>query len=136
MTGTRAISGSEAIMRKNFSIAFSESNNPSSILISIICAPFSICCLATDNASSYFSVKMRRLNFAEPATFVLSPTFTKLLLGKKVKGSKPLNWVYFGFVDIIRGEIFFTTFFMATICSGDVPQQPPTIFTIPDSANS
>ena len=50
--GTRDISGSAAISRKNFSIAISESSNPSSIFTSIICAPFSICSRATDSAVS------------------------------------------------------------------------------------
>ena len=41
--GTREISGSPAIKFKNLTIANSESSIPSSIFISMICAPFSTC---------------------------------------------------------------------------------------------
>ena len=41
ITGTRAMSGSAAIRLRNVVIAFSESSRPSSMLTSMICAPFS-----------------------------------------------------------------------------------------------
>ena len=50
--GTLDILGSADINLKNVSIAFSESNIPSSILTSIICAPLSICSFATFRAFS------------------------------------------------------------------------------------
>ena len=87
--GTREISGSAAIKFRNFTIAYSPSNIPSSILMSMICAPPSTCCLAMSNASSYFSSLINRRNFLEPVTLVLSPTFTNTLSGVMIKGSNP-----------------------------------------------
>ena len=46
MTGTRAMSGSEATRFRKVVIAFSESSIASSMFTSMICAPFSTCCLA------------------------------------------------------------------------------------------
>jgi hypothetical protein len=51
ITGTREMSGSEAARLRKVTIAFSESSIPSSMLTSIICAPFSTCWRATDSAS-------------------------------------------------------------------------------------
>ena len=55
MTGTRAMSGSEAIRFRKRVIAAFESSIASSMLTSIICAPFSTCWRATASASSYCS---------------------------------------------------------------------------------
>ena len=52
MTGTRAMSGSEAIRFRNVSIAFSESSSPSSMLTSRIWAPFSTWERATASAAA------------------------------------------------------------------------------------
>ncbi len=52
MIGTRAMSGSAAIRLRNRTIASSESSRPSSMLTSMIWAPFSICERATVSASS------------------------------------------------------------------------------------
>ena len=87
--GTRAISGSATIRFRNFTIASFPSIRPSSILISIICAPPSTWSLATSRASSNFSSFINRRNLLEPATLVRSPTFTKLLSGVITKGSNP-----------------------------------------------
>ena len=76
------------------------------------------------------------LNFAEPVTFVRSPTFTKLLPLYTSSGSSPLN---LGMSDITGGTLglnFFVTSYMALICSGVVPQQPPTIFRRSSFRNS
>ena len=51
MTGTRAMSGSEAIRFRNVTIAFSESSSPSSMLTSSTCAPFSTWLRATASAA-------------------------------------------------------------------------------------
>ena len=51
ITGTRAMSGSEAIRLRNVTIAFSESSNPSSMLTSSTCAPFSTWLRATASAA-------------------------------------------------------------------------------------
>ena len=50
ITGTRAISGSAAISFRKVVIAYSASSRPSSILTSMICAPFSTCWRATSTA--------------------------------------------------------------------------------------
>ena len=46
ITGTRLISGSAAIRLRKVTIAALESSRPSSILTSMIWAPFSTCCRA------------------------------------------------------------------------------------------
>ena len=51
MTGTRAISGSAATRLRKVTIAASESSSPSSILTSMICAPFSTWSRATCRAA-------------------------------------------------------------------------------------
>lgn len=51
MTGTRAMSGSAAMRFRNSTIAFSESIRPSSMLMSMICAPFSTWSRATASAA-------------------------------------------------------------------------------------
>ena len=89
ITGTRAISGSAAIKFRNFVIAYTPSNIPSSMLMSIICAPPSTCSRATESASSYFSSLINRRNLREPVTFVLSPTLTKIDSSVTKSGSKP-----------------------------------------------
>ncbi len=130
------MSGSEAIRFKNLVIAASESSIASSIFTSITCAPPSTWWRATDNASSYFSSKIKRENLREPVTFVRSPTFTKLVLGVIVMGSKPLKRKNGSGLLGIRGEWFWATFAIIAICSGDVPQQPPTIFENPADKKS
>jgi hypothetical protein len=52
MTGTRAISGSPAISFRKRSIAAALSSMASSMLTSMICAPFSTCWRATTSAAS------------------------------------------------------------------------------------
>ena len=52
MIGTRAMSGSPAIMLRKTVMARSLSSMPSSILTSMICAPFSTCRRATSSAAS------------------------------------------------------------------------------------
>ena len=87
--GTLAISGSEAIRFKKRTIAAFESNIASSMLISIICAPFSTCCLATFKASSNRLFKMSRANTLEPVTLVRSPILTNRMCDSRLKASKP-----------------------------------------------
>ena len=91
MMGILAISGSLCNMFRNFTISTSPSSKASSMFTSSTCAPFSTCCLATVNASSYFSSLMSLANFFDPVTFVLSPTLTKLVSGLITKGSNPAN---------------------------------------------
>ncbi len=67
---------------------------------------------------------------------VRSPTFTKFRSGVSVKGSSPDRRIYFGFSGIARGATPSMASPNALMCSGVVPQQPPTMFTRPDRANS
>ena len=80
MIGTREMSGSDAMRLRNLTIAASESSMPSSILMSIICAPFSTCWRATSSASSKRSSTISFLNLAEPVTFVRSPILMKFAI--------------------------------------------------------
>ena len=52
ITGTRLMSGSEAISLRKRSMAATPSIIPSSMLTSMTWAPFSTCCAATDRAVS------------------------------------------------------------------------------------
>ena len=115
MIGTRHISGSDAINLKNFIIAFSLSIKPSSMLTSIICAPFLTCSIATDNASSYLFSFINLLNFKEPVIFVLSPILIKFVSLKIDKGSSPLSFVTGSTLGIFRGSFFSITFENSTI---------------------
>ncbi len=87
--GTFATSGSDANKFKNSTMTFSDSNNPSSILMSINWAPLSICSFATFIASSKLFSCINLLNFAEPVTFVLSPILIKLILLSLLNASSP-----------------------------------------------
>ncbi len=102
---------------------------PSSILISMICAPFSTCCLATSDAASKSSSLISRENLGDPVTLVRSPTLMKPKFSVKFKGSRPLNRQVFSKTGISRGLYLSATFFISRICSGVVPQQPPTILS-------
>ena len=89
MMGTRAMSGSEANRFKNRTMAAWLSNMASSMLMSMICAPFSTCCRATANASSYWSFRIMRAKALDPVTLVRSPMFTNKLPEPISTGSKP-----------------------------------------------
>ena len=101
MMGILAISGSACTRFKKVVMAFTPSSRASSIFTSITWAPLSTCCLATDNAASYNPSLIRRANFLLPVTLVRSPTFTKLVSGLRVSGSRPLNLKYGLIVFII-----------------------------------
>jgi len=77
MTGTRQMSGSAAIRLRKRTIAASESSMASSMLTSIIRAPFSTCSRAISSAVSKSPATISLRNFAEPVTLVRSPTMTK-----------------------------------------------------------
>ena len=53
-----------------------------------------------------------------------------------VNGSKPESRQAGAISGICRGLILATASAIALMCSGVVPQQPPTIFNSPDCANS
>ena len=134
--GTRAISGSPAIRLRKRTIAASASSIPSSILISITCAPLCTCCSATSSASLYFSSLISRLNLAEPVTLVRSPTLTNSVSLLMLSGSSPERRQATGSSGSLRGATPATISAIALICCGVVPQQPPIMLRKPARAHS
>ena len=136
MTGTLAASGSVAIILRKRVMHFLPSNKASSILTSITCAPFSTWSIAISMASANLSSLIKRLNFAEPVTLLRSPTFTNRLSSSILSGSKPDKRIAVLISGNLRGAMPCMASAKALICSGVVPQQPPTMFTKPLSAHS
>jgi hypothetical protein len=136
MMGTREMSGSEAISLRNFSIAAMESSIASSMLMSMIWAPFSTCWRATARASSKRPSRIILAKAREPVTLVRSPTFTNSDSGPTLKGSRPDRRSFFSTWGTLRGVTRLTASAIALMCAGEVPQQPPTIFTRPLRAHS
>ena len=62
--------------------------------------------------------------------------FTKFVSGLTTTGSSPLNLKNGSCWGMILGLNFFTFSEIAFMCAGVVPQQPPTRFINPLSANS
>ena len=90
ISGTRAISGSDAIRLRNFVMACCESSMASSMLMSITCAPFSTCCRPRCQAVVVIAFEDQALaNFCEPVTLVRSPTFTNNESSPMLNGSRP-----------------------------------------------
>ena len=131
ITGTRAISGSEAIRFRKIVISSLASSKPSSILISMTCAPSSTCWRAILRASSYFFSFINRRNLREPATLQRSPTFIKLFSGFTSKSSKPDSQRLSVFGTGICGATSTIRAEYSAIYSSVVPQHPPIIFTNP-----
>jgi len=75
-------------------------------------------------------------NFAEPVMLVRSPTLTKFISGVSAKASRPDRRMNFGFSGIRRGGTSRMARPNSMMCSGRVPQQPPTMLTRPERANS
>jgi hypothetical protein len=76
------------------------------------------------------------LNRADPVTFVRSPTFTKRESGPMFTASSPESLSLGSGSGRSRGGWSATTSAMALMCSGVVPQQPPTMFSQPLLAQS
>jgi hypothetical protein len=136
MIGTRAISGSAAIRFKNVVMARSESSMPSSMLTSITLAPLRTCSSATSTAAAKSPAFTRPANLADPVTLVRSPTMMKFESGRISRLSRPLQCAYGRGAGGRRGATSRTASAMARMCSGVVPQQPPTRLTSPLWANS
>ena len=99
-------------------------------------APPRTCSSATSTAPVKSSASTRRRKRAEPVTFVRSPTTTKPVSGPISNGSRPLKRGRRGRSGMRRGGRPRTASAIARVCSGVVPQQPPTRLTSPSSANS
>ncbi len=89
MTGTLAMSGSEAMRFRKRTMAALLSSMASSMFTSMTWAPFSTCWRATDSASSYCSLRIMRAKALEPVTLVRSPTLTNSVPSPMVTGSRP-----------------------------------------------
>ena len=134
--GTLDISGSEAIRLRKRIIAASPSNMPSSILTSTICAPSSTCVRQISKASSYSSLRIKRLNLAEPVILARSPTFTNNESSPMLKASRPDSRHSCLISGSCLGGMSLIASAMAFMCSGVDPQQPPKILTKPELAHS
>ena len=113
MIGTLEMSGSEAIRFKNRVIAACESSIASSMLISMICAPFSTCWRATVSAASYCSFKIMRAKALEPVTLVRSPTLTNSECSLMMKGSRPESCMAWLRAGKLRGSFGRSSLVMA-----------------------
>ena len=136
ITGTRAMSGSPASMFRNVVISARASSRPSSMFMSMSCAPSSTCLRAMSNASAYFFSFIRRRNFLEPATLQRSPTLMKFMLLFTTRRSSPESQSSDGFATGTRGCTPSVIGGNRAIYSSVVPQQPPTMFTSPSSMYS
>ena len=136
MIGTFEISGSLATSWRNLVMAAAPSSMPSSMLMSIICAPASTCWRATASASSYWLPRMSWANLGDPVTLVRSPTLMNGISGRAVNGSSPLSRKVRVRSGIRRGLRSLVAATMAAMWSGVVPQQPPMMFNHPCSAQS
>ena len=116
ITGTRAMSGSPATRLRNSTIAFSESSRPSSMLTSMICAPFATWSRATSSAAAKSPLVTSLRNLAEPVTLVRSPTLTNGMSLVSVNGSSPDSRISGGISGTGRGALPATAAAIARIC--------------------
>ncbi len=93
MIGTRAISGSPAIRLRKRTMAALLSSMASSMLMSMIWAPFSTCWRATASACSNSPFRIKRAKAFEPVTLVRSPILTNSESAPMVTGSRPDNFI-------------------------------------------
>ena len=136
MIGSRAISGSVATRLRKRVIAASESSMPSSMFTSSTLAPPRTCSSATSTAPVKSSASISRRKRADPVTFVRSPTITKPVSASTVNGSRPAKRGSGEWAGTSLGGSPATASAIAAMCSGVVPQQPPTPLTRPLCANS
>ena len=91
MIGTRDMSGSLAIRFRKRTIAAWLSSIASSMLMSMICAPFSTCWRATASACSKSPLRIMRAKALDPVTLVRSPMFTNSERALIATGSRPAS---------------------------------------------
>jgi hypothetical protein len=100
-------------------------------------APLRTCSSATPTAASQSPAFTSFRNFAEPVTLVRSPIIWKFESGRIVIASMPEKCVSASRGCASgRGGRSRTASAIARMCSGRVPQQPPTTFTKPLCAHS
>ena len=134
ITGTRATSGSLPRRDMNAAISLGASSMASSMLMSTTCAPASTWVRAISTASSMLPSFMRRRNLRLPATLHRSPMLRKLRSADTSSGSSPARVSDCDDWGMARGDAFAAISAMAEICSGVVPQHPPTMFRLPDES--
>ena len=136
MIGSRATSGSVAIRFRNLVIACSESRRSASMFTSRAFAPPRTCSSATSTAPWKSPASISERKRTEPVTFVRSPISTKPVSSVITNGSRPERRVRgcrFGTRLGVRHRVASA---MAMVCSGVVPQQPPTMLRRPSRAKS
>ena len=107
------------------------------MLTSSMLAPLRTWSSATSTAASKSPDSIKRRNFALPVTFWRSPIITNPVSVRIWNGSRPLNvGTRSSKVGISRRATSLTAAAIIAVCSGVVPQQPPTRFTRPARANS
>ena len=136
ITGTRATSGSAARRRRKAAMVAGPSMSPSSTFTSIICAPASTWTRATSTAPERSPEVTRRRKRREPVTLVRSPTFTRFDSGRMTNGSSPAKRGRGSGAGGTRGGRPRTASANTAMCSGVVPQHPPSTFTQPSLATS
>ena len=99
-------------------------------------APPRTCSSATSTAPAKSSASISRRKRAEPVTFVRSPTRTNPVSGPISNRSRPLKRGRRLGSGTTRGARPATAATIASVCSGVVPQHPPTRLTSPSDANS
>ena len=137
ITGTREMSGSEAISLRKRSIAATPSIMPSSMLTSMTCAPASTCCAATVEAGVVVAV-LDQLAEAGGAGDVgaLADVEEEALLGDGDRLEAGQTHRRTRSRAAMRGATPLAASAIAPMCSAVVPQQPPTMLTSPLVANS
>ena len=136
MIGSVAASGSVPRMFRNVVIASTESRRSASMFTSRMFAPPRTCSSATSVPPWKSFPSMSERKRAEPVTFVRSPIATNVVPSKISNGSSPAKRVSGRRVGTLRGGSPRTASTIAFVCSGVVPQQPPTTFTSPASPSS
>jgi hypothetical protein len=79
---------------------------------------------------------IRRLNLAEPVTLVRSPTLTNRLSLPTLNGSRPDRRKAGAMVRRHARRAIGHRLGNRAMCSGEVPQQPPTMLSRPERAHS
>ena len=135
MNGTAAMSGSPAAYNRKRFMAAGASSRASSMLMSMMAAPFSIWWRAMAIAPGISSALTMFRNLRDPATLVRSPILMKFLSREAVNALRPERRSRRGRDGGTRGFTPSSTFAMAAMCAGVVPQHPPAILRCPASAS-
>ena len=137
MTGTRAMSGSPAIRLRNLTMAACESSMPSSMLTSMICAPLATCWRAMSTAAGIVARLDQLAELGRAGHVGALADIDEQAVG--IDGQRLQAAQAAGRGDArhaCAAATPATARTTARMCSGVVPQQPPTMLTKPLAANS